>query len=120
MKFPRFETARAKAGATLLDLIRPGWANEIDVGQLKLESGRSCVLGQLFGWYSDGVEKLFAIRIGTPDKSGFLDRLDAAAADGGFCIPQDIFARASVKAVGRLYDNLTRAWKREIARRVSA
>jgi hypothetical protein len=35
-------------GAALLDKKMPGWANDIDLGLLKLSSNVDCVLGQLF------------------------------------------------------------------------
>lgn len=41
--------ARVAKGATLLDRERPGWADEIDLGKLDLNSGCRCVLGQLHG-----------------------------------------------------------------------
>lgn len=50
--------ARVAAGATLLDAERPGWAGRIDVDQLQMGSCVRCVLGQLYGEYSDGCEAL--------------------------------------------------------------
>lgn len=37
------------AGIALLDAKRPGWREKIDLKKLRQMSGRSCVLGQLYG-----------------------------------------------------------------------
>ena len=44
-----------KKGAYLLDEQNPGWRQQVAVGKLDLSSGRSCVLGQLYGDYHRGV-----------------------------------------------------------------
>lgn len=104
-RLPRFETLRAKVGATLLDVFRPGWADEIDVGRLNLRSCDACVLGQLFGDYRNGAEKLFAVV-----KEARQDVETAAVTAGFQTWDQDL----------AVYSNLTKAWKREIAKRVTA
>lgn len=109
---PRFATIRAKAGAALLDIIRPGWANDIQPERLDLSSCTSCVLGQLYGRYDVGAEKLFAMR----DSEGNRDvsDVDAPAARAGF-----VWEERCDPNPDRYYGNLTAAWKREIAKRVN-
>lgn len=115
----RFLTARAKAGAILLDLLQPGWAERINVQRLRLEDCQACVLGQLYGGYSAGLEKVFAMRVRpreqAPDLSfnAWCNERDAAGADGGFCIP----VGSGREQYDRLYGNLTKAWVREIEKR---
>jgi hypothetical protein len=119
----KLETIRAKAGALLLDMLRPGWANEIKVEQLRLENCNACVLGQLYGDYGIGAEKVFAMRIerdrtaieaeGKPYRK-YDDTLDVAAQDAGFFLSDDRESRKRTT-----YDNLTKAWKREVAKRTS-
>ena len=47
---PRFvQTAEA------LDVLRPGWHREVDLGSLNMASGGRCILGQLDGHYSASV-----------------------------------------------------------------
>lgn len=47
---------RASAGAVLLDVIRPGWAERVNLERLNTESPKNCVLGQTFGDFYDAVE----------------------------------------------------------------
>lgn len=49
---------RVKRGATYLDERKPGWADEIDVHNLAMLDGCRCILGQLYGWYSETVFEL--------------------------------------------------------------
>lgn len=49
---------RVRKGAKFLDKVRPGWALKIKVPTLDLENGDRCILGQLYGDYSDGINKL--------------------------------------------------------------
>lgn len=48
----------AAAGAALLDRIRKRWAWEVDPERLELHSLTYCVLGQLYGTYSEGSHRL--------------------------------------------------------------
>ncbi len=45
-------------GAELLDKAKPGWAEEIDMGELELSCPGHCILGQLFGDFCFGVDEL--------------------------------------------------------------
>jgi hypothetical protein len=42
-------SARVARGAALLDVVRPGWFNRIDVGTLTLHDPCGCIVGQLAG-----------------------------------------------------------------------
>lgn len=56
----RIETAaRVDAGAKFLDQHHPGWDQLIDLARLNLESSDDCVLGQLYGSYGRGLDRLF-------------------------------------------------------------
>ncbi len=50
-----------KRGAVLLDKERPGWRDEINLSTLDLADGCFCILGQVFGYYSDGVWAVFDV-----------------------------------------------------------
>lgn len=74
-------------GAQLLDEHRPDWPLRIDVDQLQMKSGLTCILGQVFGRYDAGRE---ALRLpyyqNKPALFGFdidrnYDNADAAYAD---------------------------------------
>lgn len=43
--------ARVARGSAALDVIRPGWERQIDVGLLDLKSCARCMLGQLRAWF---------------------------------------------------------------------
>jgi hypothetical protein len=60
-------TENVKRGAVLLDQERPGWRDEIDLATLDLSDGCSCILGQVFGYYSDGVWALFEVDLSDDD-----------------------------------------------------
>ncbi len=49
---------RVGAGAALLDGRLPGWRDLVDVDRLDLAVCDECVLGQIFGDYSRGVDAL--------------------------------------------------------------
>lgn len=48
----------AARGATKLDEMKPGWTNRVDERTLDMTSPERCVLGQVFGSYSYGLEQL--------------------------------------------------------------
>lgn len=108
----RLETVRAKAGALLLDLLQPGWADRIDTESLDLASCQVCVLGQLFGEYEYGAAKVFAMRFEGLDN--VRSEREKAAGDAGFCVAREV----SYDDSGPAYRRLTAAWKREIDKRV--
>lgn len=45
-------------GAKLLDSEKPGWIQEICEEDLNLRSPHNCILGQVYGGYSDGASTL--------------------------------------------------------------
>jgi hypothetical protein len=49
---------RVLDGAAMLDEHHPGWAAKIDVDKLCLKDCSSCVLGQVYGDYEDGLQIL--------------------------------------------------------------
>lgn len=49
----------AHAGADLLDRRDPDWWRYIDAGTLDLKSTSDCVLGQIYGGYSQGTMAVF-------------------------------------------------------------
>lgn len=49
---------RVARGAALLDQYLPGWTSEINLNELRIESGSDCVLGQLYGDYGDGRDRV--------------------------------------------------------------
>lgn len=48
-------------GIELLDRQVPGWRDRIDWDKLDMTNCYKCILGQLFGEYSEGVEELGAL-----------------------------------------------------------
>jgi hypothetical protein len=57
-------------GCAVLDEHAPGWHDSVDVMGLKMSDGDSCVLGQLFGGYDYGCDRL-DLYDETPDRCGF-------------------------------------------------
>lgn len=87
---------RVQRGAAWLDTERPGWAGEIDLGQLILSSPCRCVLGQLYGDYVDAP---------LVDEHG-----DQAGVEHGF----------NAALTGTEYDALEAEWRRVITERRAA
>jgi hypothetical protein len=50
---------RAERGASLLDTVHPGWHEDISVGTLDITLAGTCVLGQLYGSYRTGLDRVF-------------------------------------------------------------
>lgn len=57
-------TLRVARGAQLLDREVPTWFREVNVDQLDIMCPDRCIIGQLFGGFTDGVEAL-ELRAGT-------------------------------------------------------
>jgi hypothetical protein len=49
---------RVRAGIVLLDDRRPAWWQQIDATRLDMSNGCACILGQLFGHFTEGIEEL--------------------------------------------------------------
>lgn len=92
----RQANAAVAKGAALLDQRRPGWEHDINLGRLDISFGSTCILGQLYGTFENGLAKVFV---------GFSLTAEPAFEHGfiGWTLTQDAI--------------LTRAWRREILRR---
>jgi hypothetical protein len=92
---------RVERGAKLLDNLGPKrWWVRIDLASLSMRDAGGCILGQLFGEYSDGVRALF------PAYDGRIMREER---ENGFLLdPKDW-----VNTVQAWYD-LKQAWLAEI------
>jgi hypothetical protein len=49
-------------GAAILDELRPGWYQDIDLEKLDLISSWHCVLGQLYGHFGEGLQATMTYR----------------------------------------------------------
>ena len=95
--------ARAARGAKLLDDTFPGWADRINLGRLKMEQRKNCILGQLFGDFFIGRKQFGFWKAFQMQKHGFFARL------------------FSVTSTRVQYQRLTEAWTAEVnARRAAA
>lgn len=83
---------RVQAGVELLNRESLGWQDEIDIDGLDLQSGSSCVLGQIFGDYRSA-----------------LDRLAISPAEYGF-----VCAKGEPDFEECVCDSLTAAWRNRI------
>ena len=83
--------ARAQKGAAFLDRVLPDWASRVNPAAIRIESTTECVLGQIYGRFSEGVNAL-GISFGQ-------------SARYGFNRPRFLFQR------------LNRAWAAEVRRR---
>lgn len=93
-------------GAAFLDQTEPGWHTKIDRDRLDISSREDCVFGQLYGNYSNGLNKHFGNRW-NPGPAEL-------AARYGFNIPFWI----PESFIHRFYTRLTETWRRHLAERV--
>lgn len=86
---------RAFRGAQLLDKKKPGWEGLIELRALDISRGDMCILGQVYGGYTDGLRYL---------EMSFMSEVPAT--NYGF-----------VAGTGATYYALDEAWSQEIIRR---
>lgn len=99
-----FEPTKAAAtGAALLDEKSPGWAMEINAATLRMETFTHCILGQLYGHYTKGINELFEW-----DSSGYDDQ----ATEHGFFLRTRQDPNRMEKWLA-----LDAAWREEVAKR---
>lgn len=51
---------RVTNGIVLLDVTSPGWRDKVNIDDLNMRSGADCILGQIYGSYTDGVNALWS------------------------------------------------------------
>jgi hypothetical protein len=89
---------RAARGAAFMDAHYPGWEKDVNLKTLNIGSNEFCILGQRYQDYDVGTVRL-----------GIGDDMDAQYALGFMATPGE----------GRgQYPQLTKAWRREIMRRL--
>lgn len=104
MTVDRYDIAEAaETGAALLDRRFPDWAEQIDLDSLEMSVSETCILGQLYGSYWQG---LAALTMTTP---GFADPIDY-----GFILPVYLDNNENGD---QYWEQLDRAWRDEIANR---
>lgn len=68
----RMAAERVALGAALLSSRKPDWRNRINLNTLDIKSAHCCPLGQLYGSYARGLEKLFDGDSNAARKHGFI------------------------------------------------
>ena len=58
MKIPHTIEKRVEAGVAFLNVVKPNWLKKIDVEKLDLGNKKVCMLGELYGYYDDGISTL--------------------------------------------------------------
>lgn len=53
--------ARVEKGIELLDGINPGWRNGVNLNLLDMGSCEFCILGQVYGGYTEGIAALLLL-----------------------------------------------------------
>jgi len=97
-----------RAGVMLLDKMKPGWEQKINVATLNLESSLLCVLGQVYGSYADGLAALWPRSVGW-DRWRSYDEWDHQAVLHGFEAPPG--ERGTRRMV------LAQEWQRHVLRK---
>lgn len=112
---------RVARGAAFLDLYRPTWFREIDLGSLNLKDNYNCILGQLYGNYHDSalpIERAASTKYSFREFINFVffnapPPISVTVYDLGFGIESDYRAF-------RHYPELTLLWSMEIRKRLQA
>lgn len=92
--------AAAAVGAALLDRVEPGWAERVESERLDLRDVQTCVLGQVYGSFSEGSEVVFGAVFDDQDSEW------AIVQNHGFAATRH-----------RDYSVLTHVWRAEVERR---
>lgn len=101
---------RVAAGVALLDRVAPDWFERIDLYDLDMSESGYCVLGQVFGGYSESVAELSGLNEGLPDMTVWHAR-DAWSIAHGF----EVYPTSSSQSA---YDRLGLAWREIIEERL--
>lgn len=89
-------------GVALLDEKVPGWRDRLSPNYLNMGDCEDCILGQMYGWYEDGLAMV-----------GLSDDPDPwLAGRFGLCLPSR--SETTQETTSR-YEVLTRAWREAIA-----
>ena len=59
MRNPYNYERQVQKGARLLDERMPGWEGKINLLTLNIKDCHQCILGQLYGEYSEGLKRIF-------------------------------------------------------------
>jgi len=89
-------------GMALLDEKQPGWMHFINLASLDLGNSVSCVLGQIYGTYGEGLDHVFG---------SDSDVFDVQYQDHGFVLHEDGMGGIET---GVEYDHLTSVWHDQI------
>ena len=89
-------------GVALLDEVWPGWEREIDLNRLDVSDADLCILGQLYGSFTAGLEVL---------------ETKAADCIGNFSMPSARFGFNAWSDELPEYDRLTDVWHAVITHR---
>lgn len=115
--------SRVAAGALLLDERNPGWHWDVNLDLLDLGDGHQCVLGQLYGFYTDGRNALYG-NPNEPVTGPFRPANHDAARHGFFSFKGFSSKRYSSAWLdgyngenGGSYGYMTTLWSQEITRR---
>jgi hypothetical protein len=100
---------RVAKGMKVLDKVQPGWHNNIDLQNLKLSWCGSCVLGQLYGRYLEGLSYV-SREAGDED-------IRYAPYEYGFTIP---FSKSEPSRESLAWRNLEEAWRKQLIARLEA
>lgn len=87
---------KVQNGSNLLDRVRPGWRDEIDLDTLDIGSLDCCVMGQLYGSYTRGLDAL---------------GLTGKATAHGFSLGMGLIREFPAGAWKEKYEVLTDEWK---------
>ena len=101
---------RVRAGAQLLDAKTPTWFEHVDVDTLATRHMFLCVLGQTYGFYTNGRTELFG--------NLSYNMKEELCADHGFTTPG--FDDPDPDALHVTFAELDRAWASEIIERRNA
>lgn len=99
-----------KAGAQLLDEREPGWAQRIDVQGLEMSACKACVLGQLYGDFGAGMDRLWGSKLSALGEASASKMHGFGVAD--LTEPEEFYLE-----VGLRYDTLRVLWLEQIRER---
>lgn len=106
---------RVARGCDLLDVHCEGWAQKIDLEHFDIRSTSRCVLGQVYGWYNEGLEEILAM---LPYEEDDTDEMSHMSAMFGFESLETLCGH--IPEGNREYEELQQLWEAAIGLRQMA
>lgn len=107
----------AEKGANVLDVVSPNWYKSVDENQIDMNDCWGCVLGQVFGSYTDGLEAIDGASKVVPTLAYVQEECPSDDSNVNIAIGQSFGFSIPLLSDDREWMVLGKAWAAEIQER---